>query len=153
MLTQERPNDSNTEALEHAAFIAIQRLASDLSQGVVELLKGASLSGPQYNVLRILRGAGSAGLACGEVADRLIAKDPDMTRLLDRLEKRELVVRTRESEDRRIVTTRISPAGLQLLASLDEPISRLHRSQLAHLGTDKLQALLALLKEARSQSA
>jgi DNA-binding MarR family transcriptional regulator len=151
MLTQERPNPTHALALEHAAFLAIQRLASDLSQGVAELLKEASLSGPQYNVLRILRGAGGPGLACGEIADRLIARDPDMTRLLDRLERRGLVSRVRESEDRRIVTTRITPAGLQLLATLDEPISQLHQSQLAHLGAEKLEALLALLKEARPE--
>lgn len=138
-----------TSSPEHTAFLALQRLASDLSQDVVELLKGAGLSGAQYNVLRILRGAGEAGLACGEIAERLITKDPDMTRLLDRLKKRGLVVRARETADRRVVTTRITAPGLELLAGLDEPVAALHRDQLGHLGQTKLAQLVRLLEQAR----
>jgi len=135
--------------LEQAAFLELQRLAADLGQDVAELLKPAGLSAAQYNVLRILRGAGQAGLPCGEIAARMISKDPDITRLLDRLEKRRLVTRARESGDRRVVTTRITGEARTLLAGLDEPVAELHRRQLAALGEAKLEALLALLREAR----
>lgn len=133
-------------SLEQAAFIALQRLASDLTQGITEVLKAAGLSGPQYNVLRILRGAGPEGLSCSEIAARLITRDPDITRLLDRLETRDLVARFRESEDRRVVTTRITAAGQELLASLDEPVDAVHQRQLGHLGQDRLGTLLELLR-------
>ncbi len=135
--------------LEQAAFLALQRLAADLGQEVAELLKPAGLSPAQYNVLRILRGAGDRGLPCGEIAARMITKDPDITRLLDRLEKRGLVTRARESGDRRVVTTRITDEAIALLASLDEPVVELHRRQLAPLGEARLEELLALLEEAR----
>ncbi len=135
--------------LEQATFLSLQRLAADLGQQVAELLKPAGLSGAQYNVLRILRGAGDAGLPCGEIAARMISKDPDITRLLDRLEKRGLVTRTRESDDRRVVTTRITDEAAALLARLDEPIAQLHRQQLGALGEDKLLRLTELLDEAR----
>ncbi|HET9982732.1 MAG TPA: MarR family transcriptional regulator [Longimicrobiales bacterium] len=137
---------------EHAVFLALQRLASELSQGVAELLKPSGLSAAQYNVLRILRGAGDAGLACGEIAGRLIARDPDMTRLLDRLERQGLVARGRSAEDRRVVMARITDQGLAVLADLDAPFAALHRRQLGHLGEEKLAALLQLLEEATPPS-
>lgn len=133
---------------EQATYVALQRLASDLNQGVTEVLKSAGLSGPQYNALRILRGASPDGLSCSDVAARLIARDPDITRLLDRLEKRGLVRRLRDSGDRRVVTTRITEAGQELLASLDAPVDAVHRRQLGHLGPEKLGALLELLRTA-----
>ncbi len=136
--------------LEQATFLSLQRLAADLGQEVAELLKPAGLSAAQYNVLRILRGAGDTGLACGEIAERMISKDPDITRLLDRLEKRGLVTRARETDDRRVVTTRITDEARALLASLDERVAELHRRQLSALGEEKLLRLQALLEEARA---
>lgn len=130
------------------AFLAVQRLAGDLLQGVTELLKEAGLSGAQYNVLRILRGSLQSGLSCGQIAERLITRDPDITRLLDRMEKRGLVTRVRETADRRVVMTRITDAGLELLAALDEPMTALHRQQLGHLGEDRLRQMVQLLSEA-----
>jgi DNA-binding MarR family transcriptional regulator len=130
---------------EHAAYIAIQRAASELTQDVTELLKPAGLSGAQYNVLRILRGAGKGGLACGEIGDRLVARDPDITRLLDRMEQRGLVSRARQEDDRRVVTARITRKGLDLLGDLDERVHGLHRVQLSHLGATKLAQLIQLL--------
>lgn len=79
--------------------------------------------------------------------DRLVTRDPDITRLLDRLEKLGLVTRTRDGADRRVVISRITPAGLQLLKKLDAPVNDLHRSQLAVLGPDGLQQLTQLLGE------
>lgn len=112
------------------------------------MLKTEDLSSTQYNVLRILRGVPD-GLPCGEIANRMITRDPDITRLLDRLEKRSLVSRCRETEDRRTVLTRITPEGLKLLARLDEPVVAAHRRQLGHLGRERLRALRELLEAAR----
>jgi DNA-binding MarR family transcriptional regulator len=114
------------------------------------VLKTEDLSGTQYNVLRILRGA-PEGLPCGEIASRMITRDPDVTRLLDRLEKRGLISRCRETKDRRTVMTRIAPPGLKLLADLDEPIRDAHRKQLGHLGPKRLQTLAELLRLARGR--
>jgi DNA-binding MarR family transcriptional regulator len=128
-------------------------LTSDLLARRLEpVLKAAEISPTQYNVLRILRGA-PEGLACGEIASRMITRDPDITRLLDRLEKRGLVSRCRETKDRRMVLTRITEAGLKLLAQLDGPVLDAHHLLLGHLGSEKLRNLLKLLDEARRQGA
>jgi DNA-binding MarR family transcriptional regulator len=133
--------------LEHQVFLALQTLSSELGQQSAELLKAAGLSTAQFNVLRVLRGAGE-GRTCGEISAQLISRDPDVTRLLDRLEQAGLVARTRERADRRVVTTRISGAGLALLSTLDAPMAELHARQFAHLSPDRLALLLDLLNEA-----
>jgi len=126
-------------------------LTSDLLARRLEpVLKAAEISPTQYNVLRILRGA-PEGLACGEIASRMITRDPDITRLLDRLEKRGLVSRCRDNEDRRMVLTRITEAGQKLLAQLDGPLLDAHHLLLGHLGPEKLRNLMKLLEEARRQ--
>jgi DNA-binding MarR family transcriptional regulator len=135
---------------EEAAFLDLLRTTDRLSRGLIHVLKAEDLSANQYNVLRILRGAAD-GLPCGEIAARMITRDPDVTRLLDRLEKRGLISRCRETTDRRTVMARISPQGLKLLDRLDEPVRSGHRKQLGHLGRRRLQALTELLHEARSQ--
>lgn len=140
-------------SLEAEAFISLLKTSDALARGHDELLKTAGLSVAQYNVLRILRGAsatGDTGLRCAEVGDRLITRDPDVTRLLDRLEKQALIVRARSEEDRRVVTTRITQKGLALLAELDDPIEALHKRQLGHLTPGTLRALCGLLEDARS---
>ncbi len=134
---------------EEAAFLELLRTTDMLSRGLVQVLKSGDLSATQYNVLRILRGA-PEGLPCGEIANRMITRDPDITRLLDRLEKRSLTSRCRETKDRRMVITRITPEGLKLLARLDEPVLEAHRQQLGHLGRERLRALTELLQAARS---
>jgi len=135
--------------LEAEVFVSLLRTADALARGAEALLKPHGLSGTQYNVLRILRGAGDKGLACREVGGRLISRDPDITRLLDRMESRGLIARAREAGDRRVVRTRITPEGLRLLAELDEPVCQLHRRQLRHLPEKKLRQLSALLDRAR----
>lgn len=130
------------------AFSAVLAAAEQLERELIEVLKRAGLSLAQYNVLRILRGAGAAGLACGQVAGRLIRHDPDVTRLTDRLEKRGLLERTREAGDRRIVRTRITAAGLALLADLDGPVDRLHERQMGHMSEPRLASLRKLLEDA-----
>jgi DNA-binding MarR family transcriptional regulator len=135
---------------EEATFLELLRTTDMLSRGLVHILRAEDLSSTQYNVLRILRGA-PEGLPCGEIASRMITRDPDITRLLDRLEKRGLISRCRETKDRRMVMARITPGGLKLLSRLDEPIQQGHRKQLGHLGRDRLRALVDLLQAARSE--
>jgi DNA-binding MarR family transcriptional regulator len=135
---------------EETTFLELLRTTDMLSRGLVKVLKFEDLSGTQYNVLRILRGS-PEGLPCGEIASRMITRDPDITRLLDRLEKRGLISRCRETKDRRMVMARITPEGLKLLARLDEPVEAAHRKQLGHLGRERLRALTELLYVSRSQ--
>lgn len=135
---------------EEAAFLDLLCTADVLTRGAIAVLKAEDLSLTQYNVLRILRGA-PQGLPCGEIASRMITRDPDVTRLLDRMEKRGLISRARESRDRRMVLARITPAGLKLADRLDEPVQQIHRRQLGHLGKDRLQALGELLTAARAR--
>lgn len=137
---------------EEEIFLNILRTADLLGRKGVELLKAAELSPNQYNVLRILRGAGAEGLACGEIGERMVTRDPDVTRLLDRLEKRDLVKRAREKGDRRVVTARIAPAGLELLKQLDEPVMQWHKSQLGHLDAKQQETLIQLLELAREKT-
>src|SRR5438132_5082412 len=136
---------------EEAAFLDLLRTTDLLSRGIVQVLKAEDLSATQYNVLRILRGAPD-GLTCGEIANRMITRDPDITRLLDRLEKRGLIARCRETKDRRMVLTRITPEGLKLLAGLDEPVQEAHRKQLGHLGREQRRILSELLSACRSRA-
>ncbi len=135
---------------EEAAYLDLLRTTDMLSRGIIPVLKAEDLSSTQYNVLRILRGA-PEGLPCGEIGNRMITKDPDITRLLDRLEKRGLISRSREAKDRRTVTARITAAGLKLLGKLDEPVQAAHRKQLGHLGRNRLRALTELLQVSRAK--
>ena len=137
-------------ALEEQVFVNLAHTTDLLARRLEPVLKAAEISPTQYNVLRILRGA-PEGLACGEIGNRMITRDPDITRLLDRLEKRGLVSRCRETKDRRMVLTRITEAGQKLLAQLDGPVLDAHHLQLGHLGPEKLRNLLKLLEEARRQ--
>ena len=133
---------------EEALFLELLRTCELLSWGPAQVLKREDISATQYNVLRILRGAGE-GLACGEIGNRMITRDPDITRLLDRLEKRGLVSRCRENQDRRTVRTRITQKGMELLGKLDGPIQEAHRRNLGHLGRERSQALAELLRACR----
>ncbi len=133
---------------EEQVFVALALTTDQLARRLEPVLRAAEISPTQYNVLRILRGA-PEGLACSEIGNRMISRDPDITRLLDRLEKRGLVSRCRERRDRRMVLTRISEAGLKLLEQLDGPVLETHRLLLGHLGPEKLRNLLKLLEEAR----
>jgi MarR family transcriptional regulator, organic hydroperoxide resistance regulator len=133
--------------LEDRTFIGLQKAADVLGQQVEQLFKANGLTGAQYNVLRILRGAEPDGLACSDVAGRMISHDPDMTRLLDRMEKRSLISRQRQKDDRRVVKTRITPAGLDLLRRLDQPVRELHKRQFRHIPAAHLKSLLAVLEQ------
>jgi DNA-binding MarR family transcriptional regulator len=136
---------------EESLFLDLLRTTDMLTRGMIGVLKKEDLSMTQYNVLRILRGA-PEGLPCGEVANRMITRDPDITRLLDRLEKRGLISRARETRDRRMVMARITAQGLKLLGRLDEPVQEAHRKQLGHLGRERLRTLTALLQAAQTNA-
>jgi DNA-binding MarR family transcriptional regulator len=114
------------------------------------LFRSQGLTGAQYNVLRILRGAGPDGLPCRGIGDLMISHDPDMTRLLDRMEKRRLIVRKRQTDDRRVVKTRITREGLEILKTLDQPVRELHKRQFQHMTAARLKDLAQLLEEARA---
>jgi DNA-binding MarR family transcriptional regulator len=147
---QSRTRSRRPACPEELAFLELLRTTDMLSRGLIPVLKSEDLSSTQYNVLRILRGA-PEGLACGEIANRMITRDPDITRLLDRLEKRGLISRCRETKDRRMVMARITSDGLKMLARLDEPVEEAHRKQLGHLGRGRLETLTELLHLARSK--
>jgi len=137
------------ESLEAEVFLNLVRTADALSRSGEESLKLVGLSLNQYNVLRILRGAGEEGLCCREVAERMITRDPDITRLVDRLERRSLVTRSRDSKDRRIITVRVSEAGLKILKDLDRPMDDASRNRLSHMDKEDLRRLSELLEAAR----
>jgi DNA-binding MarR family transcriptional regulator len=141
------------ESREQEAFLNLQRTADAMMRGLEETLRPSGLTQTQYNVLRILRGAGEGGLLCRQVAERMVTRDPDMTRLLDRLETRGLVTRERDRKDRRALSVRITSKGIRLVSALDDPIVALHRRQLSHLGEDRVQRLITLLEDARQEPA
>jgi len=147
--TRQQNRNRRVVIAEESVFVDLIRTADSLSRPVAELLKTEDLSPPQYNVLRILRGSPD-GLNCGEVGRRMISRDPDITRLLDRLEKRGLISRCRDDEkDRRVVSARITAQGLDLLAGLDQPVRDMHRRLLGHLGVERLGDLAQLLQACR----
>jgi len=134
---------------EQEAYLGILRTAAVLEHATAELLKAYDITPTQYNVLRILRGAGRNGLCRNEVRNRLVAQVPDATRLLDRMEAQGFIERKRDSDDRRFVTARIASRGLKLLGELDEPMLALHRAQLAALDEQEAQVLIELLNRIR----
>lgn len=131
-------------------YLSLSRTADALAASVEAKLKEFGLTGTQYNALRILRGAGAEGLPCSEIGERMITRDPDVTRLLNRLEKRRLVKRVRTKTDRRVIHGKITAAGLKLLHEMDEPIERHNREMLKHVGREKLGQLIELLELVRN---
>jgi DNA-binding MarR family transcriptional regulator len=134
-------------SIEEQIFVAVLRTADFLGQQAEQLLKSHGLTGTQYNVLRILRGAEPVGLPCRSVSERMISHDPDMTRLLDRMEKRGFISRERQKDDRRVVKARITPQGLEILKKLDQPVREKHKEQFQHMSAAKLRQLAELLGE------
>jgi DNA-binding MarR family transcriptional regulator len=133
--------------LEERLFVAIVKIADALSLQAEQLIKTHNLTGTQYNVLRILRGAEPEGLLCRGISERMISHDPDMTRLLDRMEKRGLISRERQKDDRRVIKTRITTDGLAALKKLDQPVRELHKQQFAHMKSGRIKTLLEILDE------
>jgi DNA-binding MarR family transcriptional regulator len=140
-LKQTRPFST----LEQEAHLSVQRTEAVLGHGLAEVLKPFGITPTQY----ILRGAGAEGLCRNDVRDRLVARVPDVTRLLDRMEAAGLVTRERGGADRRYVHTRITEQGLGLVNQLDQPVADLHRRALGHLDPGELRTLIDLLAKAR----
>ncbi len=136
-------------SLESEVVLNLMRTSDALARSGEKILKLAGLSPNQYNVLRILRGAGENGLCCHEVGERMITRDPDITRLLDRLERRGLVARSRDRHDRRVIMARITAAGRKILKDLDGPIEDYNRNRLSHIEKADLRKLNELLEAAR----
>jgi DNA-binding MarR family transcriptional regulator len=136
-------------SLQQEAFLNVLRTSSRLTDSLEDLLRPFGLSSTQFNVLRILRGSEPDGLCRNELRDRMLTRMPDMTRLLDRMEEAGLVTRSREREDRRMVLTRITVAGQELLQELERPVIELHRKQLGRLSDEQLRSLIDLLTLAR----
>lgn len=140
------------ETLEDEVFVNIIRTAEVLTRKEAEFFKGYELTPSQFNVLRILRGAEPGGLICREISERMIAFDPDVTKLLDRLEARDFITRDRQQKDRRVITVRITEEGLALLKTIDQPILDMVGKVLGHLSEKKLRTLNELIEEARKSA-
>jgi len=138
---------------EAEVYLSLLRTTDALQTQVEAQLKEFCLTGTQYNALRILRGAGPEGLPCREIGERMITRDPDITRLLDRLEDRGFVQRTRARHDRRVIYGKITAAGLKLLREMDGPLEKFGREMLRHVGQDKLKQLIELLELVREGKA
>jgi DNA-binding MarR family transcriptional regulator len=138
-------------APEPDVFAVIIRAADAVWHGLMKGLRPLHLTPAQYDVLRILRWAGERGLACREIAQRMMTRAPDVTRLLDRLERRGLVVRERERADRRVVRTRITAEGAALADRAQESVEAFRARRFGHLGRDQVRSLVSLLMLAREE--
>lgn len=134
---------------EQEAYLSLLRTSDALQSRVEAKLKDFGLTGTQYNALRILRGAGADGIPCSEIGERMITRDPDVTRLLDRLQKRGLVERSRGKQDRRVIYGKITGAGLKLLREMDAPLEKHGREILRHVSQANLKLLIDLLEQIR----
>ena len=148
-IKQTRPFTSRQQE----AALNVLRTADALKRGVELLLKRHGISSTQYNVLRILRGAGADGLHCGGIAERLITAEPDITRLLMRMEKLGLLVRRRDSCDQRVVTATATKRALKLLDEVEIPLRRLQKQQFALLSEDEVATLIEGLEKVRESIA
>lgn len=151
-LKQEIKQGKPFPTLEVEAVLNIARTADVLHRSGAELLKSADVSPAQYNVLRILKGAGDEGMACGEIGERMIQHDPDITRMLDRMEERGWVARARSAKDRRVVTARITDKGARLATQMEQPLLELHRRQLGKLSEKDVRTLIELLESVRAEA-
>ncbi|MBL0869419.1 MAG: MarR family transcriptional regulator [Phycisphaerales bacterium] len=137
------------ESTEQEIFLNLLRTVSVLTDDFVPVFKRHGLSESTYNALRILRGAGTQGKSCSQIAADTVARVPDITRIVDRLEAMGYAQRSRVSSDRRVVMVTITQRGLDLLSQLDEPVSKVHKDQLGHLSRAEQTQLNELLVKAR----
>jgi MarR family transcriptional regulator, organic hydroperoxide resistance regulator len=148
-IRQTKPFESPTQE----AILSVYRTSDVLQRLFVKLVEPHGISLQQYNVLRILRGAGKEGTPTLDIADRMIEKTPGITRLLDKLEAKHLVRRKRCPEDRRQVLCWITEAGLNLLADLDKPVVQASVSSLQSLTQAELKQLISILEKVRAELA
>lgn len=148
-LKQELRMSRDFSSPEEELNLNLQRTVGLLGRPLQRFLRSHGLSPAQYNILRILRGQPDGQLPCRQIGQRMVTREPDVTRLLDRLEKDGLVCRVRSDADRRVVRISITPSARELLAALDEPMRRLHRDALGHLARAEIRELNRLLVKAR----
>jgi DNA-binding MarR family transcriptional regulator len=149
-LREEIKQSKPFESREEEAYLNLQRTAEHLRRRAADVLKRSKLSATQYNVLRILRGAGRPGLPCSEIGARMVTHDSDITRLLDRLEQKGLIERERNADDRRVVVARVTRKALDLLAQLDAPVRESSKKLMAGLSAQDLDSLNATLERLRA---
>ncbi len=137
------------ESIEEEAFLNLARTFEVLQEKIGAVLKQHQLTPPQYNMLRILRGAGPGGLTCSQATERMLTPDPDVTRLLDRMEARSLIARERSQQDRRVVITRITAEGLALAAAIDGPLMERFSRIMGCIGRERLTQLIDILEALR----
>jgi DNA-binding MarR family transcriptional regulator len=138
--------------LEQEVYLNLVRTHAVLSDKVAELFKKHNLSQPLYNVLKVVARAGDAGTPSQSIAQYMLVRDPDITRLVDRLHKDRLITREKDERDRRIVLVKVTELGIEIIHILDPLIWELHQQQLGHLSQEKLELLNELLVAARFDS-
>ena len=144
-IVQERPFSS----VEEEALLNVMRTSDFLHRAFQSKTREWGVTSTQYNVLRILRGAGAQGLTCAAIGSRMITAEPDITRLLSRLKSRRLIRQRRDKDDRRVVWTQISEAGLELLKAMDPVIERAPIELLGHMSKEELAEMIRLMEGAR----
>jgi DNA-binding MarR family transcriptional regulator len=151
-LQQELGKSQPFSVLEQEVYLNLVRTHAVLSDKVAELFKKYNLSQPLYNVLKVVARAGGVGTPSQSIAQYMLVRDPDITRLVDRLQKDRLIAREKDERDRRIVLVKVTELGLEIIQILDPLIWDLHQQQLGHLNQEKLELLNELLVAARLDS-
>lgn len=151
-LQEELKQNKPFRSLEEEVILNVARTAEYLASAIAGVIKAADLTLTQYNALRILRGAGEEGLSCSEISERMVTKESDITRLLDRIENRGLISRERPANNRRMVIARITDEGLRILEQLDEPVEENNRRLVGHLENERLKTLNELLEAVRDKN-
>lgn len=149
-LAREIQQSQPFSSLEEEGYLSLVRTATELSHGIDQFLKPFGITQSQYNVLRILRGAGPAGLGRNQIAERMVTPTPDASRLLDRLEQSGWIRRKRGKDDLRQVTSCITPAGQKLLKAIDPRIVAFHKQQFPGVSQADLRRLVKLLAALRA---
>lgn len=150
-LQQELRQTKPFRSIEQEALLSVVRTSADLMDRFELFLRPYGITGTQYNVLRILRGSEPEGLCRNELRDRMITRMPDVTRLLDRMEEAGLVERTRDTEDRRMVSSRITKRGLDILATLDPLVAENEKQYFAGITREQTQTLIDVLQAIRNR--
>lgn len=149
----QKSNTKPRAMLEEQVMVTMAQTLSDFAVQMSDIIKEYGITMVHYNVLRILRGAGANGIPCGTVAERMVNKEPDITRLLDRMEKLELIVRARDQSDRRVVITQITEHGLTILEKLEAPLKAMRQQQFEGVSSEKLEQLLGIIQEIQAVQA
>ena len=151
MVTDQKPQE-NFRSREQQAVVGLLRTAEVLKRSLAHVIEPHGITPQQYNVLRILRGAGPDGLPTLTIGERMVEQTPGVTRLIDRLERKGLVGRTPCPKDRRRVFCRITPKGLELLKELDEPVNHWNAQTVSILPTSDVDSLITLLDRVRGSN-